>query len=102
MFPSGVLKLSSDCACERFLSVWKLFLLWDSFPGAQVPVLKSWFSYLYLLLYLVVGRLACLFGSLVFSRHSVEVVPYSDEFLMYLLGGEGNHPILFLCHLERP
>ena len=47
MFPSEVLKLSSDCACERFLSVWKLFLFGDSFPGAQVPVLKSClFSYL--------------------------------------------------------
>ena len=44
MFPSGVLKLSSDCACERFLSVWKLFLLHESLPWVHFPVLKSFVS----------------------------------------------------------
>ena len=64
VFPSEVLKLNLTPPMRGFPSMWKLFLLHDSFPWAQIPVLKplSLFFNLYLLPY--VTFIFCYFGSL--------------------------------------
>ena len=64
-FPSKVLKLPCPSLPVReFLSVQRHFLLHVPLPGVQVPVPKSFVPFLYLLPYLILRRLACLFGSL--------------------------------------
>ena len=67
------------------------FLLHGSLPGVKVPVLKSFVPFFfYLLPYLILRRLACLFGTLdnvlLFRRCSVGIVPWADVFLT-LWGG---------------
>lgn len=49
MFPQEFLKLPPSPLVRGFLSVQRLFLLHNSFPGAQIPVLKSFVSFLILI-----------------------------------------------------
>ena len=62
-------------------------------PQGADPPLKFFvsFFYLYLLPYLILRRMACIFGSLGSSVNIQEVfcrsVPHAEFFLMYLLGG---------------
>ena len=89
------------CACE--------LLFQGSLPPLGHKLLRSSPSFpflcLLLLSYLILGSLTCLPGSLgllLLPRGCfVGVVPYLDEFLMYL-GGAGDLHISLLHHLPSP
>lgn len=83
-----------------FPSMRKLFLLNDSLPRAQVPVLTAFVClllYLYLLPYFILRILDCHFGSLVSSASIQKVFcrhfPSAEVFLIYLWGGRWS-PLL--------
>lgn len=70
-FPSEFLQFPTPYPhpdCEVIAKMWKVFLLQDSLPRAQAPILKSLsLFYLFLLAYLILSRLTCVFGKLEFS-----------------------------------
>ena len=68
MLPSEIPKLPTDPPVRGFPTVWKIFLLHDFLPG-QVPIPNSFVSLFvfYILSYLLLKRMGCLFGCLVSS-----------------------------------
>ena len=93
--PSEVLRLTPDSAHEWVSECAETSLpLW--LPPQLTGALKSC---IYLLPYLVLRRLAILFGSHlpVFGSCTIGVIPNAHEFLMYLWE-RCDLPVLFLCH----
>ena len=91
-----------------YLCVWKLFLLHDSIPGVQVPILNSFVSFLHLSFPPTPFQGDWFAFLEVLCQHAKDVLWefFHTQMILYIYiyicRGEGGLPTLFLCHYAGP